>query len=306
MVTIFSKCCLHLALFLPILSSCQGQRLPNHSGENNPTGFYQKGTVQYKQLSGVAPNLLSLDVYYSGKNGASKPVVVWVHGGAWSLGDKTNQLENKKSLFVSLGYILVSVNYRLSPKIYRQNPNRVKYPTHNEDVADAIKWVYSNIHQYGGNRNKIVLMGHSAGAHLVALSGTSSIFLPKRGIPITAIKGVACIDTEGYDVEEQAGAGTRFYLNAFGEDSKVWKQASPINHIFPGMDYPPFFIAKRGETARIAMADEFIRKLKANGVSVSEVNGSAYSHAGINEAIGKPGETLITNPLKAFLSECFR
>ena len=122
-------------------------------------------TVEYKQLSGVEENLLSLDIYYTSETNVKKPVVIYVHGGAWSIGDKASQLDNKIALFESLNYVLVSINYRLSPFPYElTNPDRVMFPVHNNDVADAIKWVYDNIDTYGGNSNKIALLGHSAGA----------------------------------------------------------------------------------------------------------------------------------------------
>ncbi len=229
-----------------------------------------------------------------------------MHGGAWSIGDKANALVNKLSLFASLGYVFVSVNYRLSPPNNRLDPDRVMYPTHNEDVADAVAWIYANVHLYGGDQQKIALLGHSAGAHLVALTGTSQEFLPNKGLPLNTIKGVASIDTEGYDVISQAEANEAIYLNAFGTDAAVWARASPTENVSDDTSYPRFFIAKRGSTPRLAIADAFIDKLQAAGVAVSEVNGSQYDHQGINDAIGAPDETVITEPLKAFLAACFQ
>jgi arylformamidase len=178
------------------------------------------------------------------------------------------------------------------------------YPTHNNDVADAVKWVYDNIGMYGGDRDKIVIMGHSAGAHLVALTGTSNLFLPTRNIPLNAIKGIASIDTEGYDVGSQASANEDIYVNAFGYNPLIWSEASPINNLLIGTSYPSFFVAKRGTTERIAMADAFISKLLSVGVFVIQVNGSKYDHNGINDAIGAQNETIITEPLKTFLARC--
>lgn len=146
---------------------------------------YTKTTINYKTISGVDPNLLSLDIYHFGQTTTFKPIVIYVHGGAWAIGDKANSLDNKTNLFSSLDYLFVSLNYRLSPSTPSTDPNRIKFPTHNEDVADAVKWIYDNITNYGGDKNKIVLLGHSAGAHLVSLTGTSNLFLPVRGIPLT-------------------------------------------------------------------------------------------------------------------------
>lgn len=264
-------------------------------------------TVQYKNIDNVNPELLSLDIYYNNIVANKKPVIIWVHGGGWCIGDKLNQIDNKVNLFRSLGYILVSVNYRLSPYPYKvNNDNRLKYPIHNNDVADAIRWVTDNINRYGGDKDNIVLLGHSAGAHLVSLTGTNSIFLESVGLNLNSIKGVAAIDTEGYDVLEKVQQNNNMYINAFGTDINTLNEASPIFNIKDGVTYPKFFIAKRGTVSRIAIADNFISKLSDKGITVKQVDGSIYDHSGINRAIGEPNETLITNALKDFLKECFK
>ncbi len=265
-------------------------------------------TIEYKQIHGTAPNLLSLDIYYNSNVDVQKPVVVYVHGGGWCRGDKLNKIENKVNLFRSLNYIFVSINYRLSPFPFDiSNNNRIKYPDHNVDIADALLWISNNISQYGGNKHKIVLLGHSAGAHLVALTGTNKRFLESKGLSLGSIKGVAVIDTEGFDIKEQItnGNNQNMYINAFGTDSIQNIDASPIYNVVNNVSYPNFFIAKRGNSERIKYADDFISILETNGVLVYQVDGSIYDHKGINNAIGEPNETLITNALKSFLKGCF-
>jgi len=276
--------------------------------ESSPTvpTTYTKTTIAYKTVSGVDPNLLSLDIYHFGQNIPDKPIVIYVHGGAWAVGDKANSITNKTNLFSSLNYLFVSINYRLSPSTLSTDPNRIMFPTHNDDVADAVKWIYDNINTYGGDKSKMVLLGHSAGAHLVSLTGTSNQFLPIRGIPLNTLKGIASIDTEGYDVTDQAISGNETYLNAFGDNMDDWSKASPINQLFSDNAYPKFFVAKRGSVSRIALADDFIAKLQSVGVTVSQVTGNQYDHEGINDAIGAPNETAITEPLKTFLTQCFQ
>lgn len=268
---------------------------------------YKKKTREYNSIENVDPNLLSLDIYHFNNVTQKSPVVIWVHGGGWRTGDKSERLNNKLNLTADEGYILVSVNYRLSPFSGSTDPNRVMYPIHNNDVADAIKWTYDNIGTYGGDNQKMALLGHSAGGHLVSLSGTSNEFLPQRGIPLDTIKGVASIDTEGYDVSQRVEeADLDLYKNAFGTDPAVLFEASPINNVFPGTSYPEFFIAKRGTVNKTANTLDFIAKLRSVNVEVSVVDGSQYDHNGINRAIGAPGETAITNPLKAFFRDIFR
>ena len=265
-------------------------------------------TIEYKQINGIDSNLLSLDIYYNSNVDIQKPVIIYVHGGGWSIGDKSSQIENKINLFRSLDYILISINYRLSPFPFDiTNLNRIKYPDHNVDISDALLWVNENIGQYGGNKNKMALLGHSAGAHLVALTGTNGNFLESKGLSLSSIKGVAVIDTEGFDINEQIanGSNQNMYINAFGTDSTQNIEASPLYNVVNTISYPKFFIAKRGNSQRIGYANDFINILETNGVSVSQINGSIYDHSGINNAIGEPNETLITNALKDFLAECF-
>jgi acetyl esterase/lipase len=291
-------------LFIALLgfSSC--------SKDNNNvvpiSNTYTKNTIQYKSVSGVDANLLSLDIYHYGQTSPQKPVVIYVHGGGFAIGDKANNMTKKQNLFSSLDYILVSINYRLSPEVYSTDPNRIMYPTHHNDVADAVKWVYDNIGNYGGNNQKIALLGHSAGAQLVALTGTSNQFLPTRDIDLSLIKGVACIDTEGYDVVARGNEGNQVYLNAFGQANTFWFEASPINNLFSGTNYAKFFIAKRGSNTRIGYSNAFISKLQSVGVFVREVTANQYDHEGINDAIGARGEVIITEPLKSFFAECFQ
>jgi arylformamidase len=74
------------------------------------------------------------------------------------VGDKSSQIENKINLFRSLNYILISVNYRLSPFPFEiSNTNRIKYPDHSIDIADALLWIHNNLEDFGGNKNKIAL-----------------------------------------------------------------------------------------------------------------------------------------------------
>ena len=100
------------------------------------------------------PNLNALDVYVP--DGAlatdSRPVVVYVHGGGWRVGDKSNQITRKVDLFTGAGYVFVSLNYRLSPPTRDVlDPGPLKFPAHPADVGEALGWLARNIDDYGGD-----------------------------------------------------------------------------------------------------------------------------------------------------------
>ena len=108
-----------------------------------PASCHQAGAISrnlaYRSVpAGVAANLVSLDVYRLGAGCTKAPVWIWVHGGGWTVGDKANQLADKIRLARQQGWILTSVNYRLTPGT---TAAPVVWPTHNNDVASAVAWV---------------------------------------------------------------------------------------------------------------------------------------------------------------------
>jgi poly(3-hydroxybutyrate) depolymerase len=130
---------------------------------------------------------------------------MWVHGGGWQIGGKSNQMTNKVKLLNDLGDVVVSVNYRLTDP---SSANPVQYPTHAEDVAAAAAWVHENVTKYGGDPKQIALMGHSAGAQIVANIATDPQFLAARDLALDDLACVAPLDTEGFDVTRQGQLGT--------------------------------------------------------------------------------------------------
>lgn len=139
-----------------------------------------KITIAYDTQTGVAANLLSYDVYAPAvADGVKVPVIVYVHGGAWVIGDKAAQQTDKTSFFPSLGYVYISVNYRLSANILGGDaPNGVVYPIHNQDVAKALQHIMVNTgEKFCANTSNIGLFGHSAGAGIVAALALNPMLL---------------------------------------------------------------------------------------------------------------------------------
>lgn len=267
--------------------------------------------IPYAMVSGVDPNLLSLDIMVpSAPPSGPRPVVVWTHGGGWAYGDKSNQMADKRRLFASAGYVLVSINYRLSPDPPNINdPERVMFPTHPEDVAQAIAWTIQNIEAYGGDSTRLAVMGHSAGAHLVALVGLSDRFLGKHNLPLSSLSCVLPIDTSAFDIntllEPSDPERDATYWNAFGSDPLVWREASPIAYASQGNPPTSFFLVERGTAARRQQLQALAQALRTNGHQVTVIDASIYTHQEVNQAIGSPEDVIVTDQLMAFLRLCF-
>ena len=112
--------------------------------------------IRYSEEPAKDPRHLSLDIYPTSQPNA--PVMIYVHGGGWRRGNKSN-VDAKPAAFNQHGFAFISMDYRLIPE--------VDIAEQVGDVTAAIAWVKSNIARYGGDPNRIFLMGHSAGAHLV-------------------------------------------------------------------------------------------------------------------------------------------
>lgn len=212
------------------------------------TSYLRVTNMKYASHPKVDPELNMLDVYIP-KKGSNSPVMIWIHGGGWSYGDKEN-VQQKAEYFTSKGYVFVSINYRLSPK--------VQHPAHVQDVAAAIMWVHTNAKHYSADENKIFLMGHSAGAHLAALVTLNEEYIKNAGGHPGIIKGVILLDGVGYDIPvlmpDVAGEKVEdWYKQAFGNTKKEWEQASPVTFVKPDKGTPPFMIAYVGdrETSKI-------------------------------------------------------
>ncbi len=257
--------------------------------------------IQYAVRENVNANLTSLDIY-APPNAKKAPVMIMIHGGGWRMGDKINRGLNQHKIpfFTDQGFIYLSINYRLSPAI--------QHPAHIEDVAEAVVWVSDNIEKYGGDKNKIFVMGHSAGAHLAALVAVDERRLQKHKKDLGIIKGVILLDGAGYDIPTQMkglaffqGFTLDMYENAFTKDVTVQKDASPFYHIEKGKKIPPFLIFTAG--SRIAsqnQAEKMVEALTGIGVQAESINDPTKIHSTINTQFGVADE-MITKKSKEFL-----
>lgn len=253
--------------------------------------------IQYASHAGVAPERQSLDVY--ARPGISRaPVVLFVHRGSWQTGDK-RAVGLKPIPFAAAGYVTVATNYRFRPD--------ASISEMAADIAAAVAWIRANIERFGGDPDRIALMGHSAGAHLVAVVGANTDFLNAAGVPPDSIIGVVPLDTGPYDVKLQlqtsgreSSYGKMLHM-VFGEDPEVWKHVSPADNIGPKT--PPFLVVSsdnRGDSE--SQAHRLVNLLNAAGVKAEWFMAKGLNHNGVNTAIG-PAYNDLTRKVVGFLAD---
>ena len=211
-----------------------------------------------------------LDVYRSRLAPPDKaPVMVYIHGGAWMIGDKRQQGKPMMYELVARGWVCVAINYRLSPK--------ATWPEHIVDAKRAVAWVKEHIAEYGGDPSFVAVSGGSAGGHLcalLALSAGDRAFQPGFEELDTSVQ--ACVPFYGVmDLTGSPEGSARFgpgllkmlekkvMKTTESEHPEVFRDASPTCRVHAGA--PPFFVLQGVndtlvpvETARI-----FVDRLRA-------------------------------------------
>ena len=234
------------------------------------------------------------------------PVVIWVHGGGYHLGDKASQVRDKVRLFNDRGFLFISVNYRLTVK---GDSSSAHYRDHYDDVAAAVARVHSNIGLFGGNASRIALLGHSAGADIVSNVATNPRYLRNHRLGLRAIACAGLLDTDGFDkVTADAGCGEEraAWSDALGNAPDFERTTSAITWIRPHVGIPQTIGVVRGTPQRRGIEQDYLDRLAAAGVRTARIDASGLSHAEVNRRIGAPGDTVMTPPLMKFLDRCLR
>jgi acetyl esterase/lipase len=254
--------------------------------------------ITYCTVDGVD---LKLDLYFPKSLSGATPIVVFVHGGGWSAGDKSSGSGGTD--FPSLldaGFIVGSVNYRLAPQY--------KFPAMIEDVKCAIRFLRSSASTYNINPDKIGVWGGSAGGHLVSLLGTSDksagwdvgqyLDQSSRVQAVVDMFGPADLTTSF------SGAYQKIAQNVFGTTSfsdPIFKAASPVTYITP--DDPPFLILQgdSDKTVPLSQSQEFNDKLAAGGVSTKLIIVKGGPH-GLNSPGEVPSRTQLSQMIVDFFT----
>jgi acetyl esterase/lipase len=189
------------------------------------------------------------------------PVVLWIHAGAWSYGDRSDETALAMR-FAERGIGFAAISYRLSSKFWN-DPSApkegVKHPAHAEDCALAFAWLRK---RYPGR--PLLLSGHSCGAHLAALLAMDPRYLKRHGLALEEIRGVVAIGG-AYDLVKYhaalAGDGGLGKEKAdahltwiFGDGEEQWVQASPATYL-AGCRMPMVIVGEKGMGMRIYHED---------------------------------------------------
>jgi acetyl esterase/lipase len=196
------------------------------------------------------------------------PVLVYIHGGAWVIGDKREQGLPLLYELARRGWVTVTINYSLSP--------RATWPDHIVDCKRAVAWVRDHIAEHGGDPGYIAVSGGSAGGHLAALLALSAgdvAFQPGFEDADTSVD--ACVPFYGvYDMTAGRGASRydrgllnllerRVFKRRLEDDPAPFEAASPVCRV--RSDAPPFFVVHGTNDTLVPVADarRFVTELRA-------------------------------------------
>lgn len=222
----------------------------------------------------------SMDIYIP-PDAHNAPVIFMVHGGGWRIGDKDNGrvVKNKVARWLPRGFIFITIGYRMLPQL-----NGLQQT---DDVAGALAFAQSHAPSWGGDPSQFILMGHSAGAHLVALLSAA----PDKAYALGAKPwlGAVALDSAAYNIPQiMVRKHLPLYDNAFGSDRNTWEQASP------------FYVVNRNAAPLLAVCSTqrrdqpcdqvhaFADKAKMLGVNVTIVE-EDLSHSEVNSQLGLAG-----------------
>ncbi|MBN7763436.1 alpha/beta hydrolase [Nitratireductor aquimarinus] len=277
--------------FLLILFSFAAQAVELHEGITYRSGLkldiHAPDTPGRTSQAGVVRmNLFSF--------GSPKvPVVIYAHGGGWVKGSR-KKVYSLPEWLTQRGYMLVAIDYRKVPQTTIDGQVN--------DLSAAISWVRSNISRYGGDPSRIVLMGHSAGAHLVAMAAARNV--------AGDVRGVIPNDVQAYDMVAYAGMRGSLgypYINAFGSDPNDWVRWSPVTYARRGSGFPPHLFLHSGSNGerRRALTNGYANLLKARGARAAVFDGGRYTHGSIARKLGGQGDPA-TVTIERFLAQVTR
>jgi len=227
---------------------------------------------------------------YAPQQARNAPVLFLIHGGGWRHGDKEARrvLDNKLARWLPRGFVIITTNYRLLPKARPHEQTR--------DIAQALAAAQSMAASWGGDRKKFILMGHSAGAHLIALLTAKPALAAAEGA--APWLGSVLLDSGALNVPElMATRHLPLFDQAFGGDPAYWQTVSP-QHQLGQRSAPILAVCSNQRAISCQQSREFVAKAASFGTRAALL-GQDLSHGEINEMLGV--ESHYTTAVEAFL-----
>jgi len=208
------------------------------------------------------------------------PLAVFIHGGAWRIGDR-RYVAHKVEWFKESGWAFASLGYR----VLRDAPVEEQA----RDLAEGLRTLRAEAAKLGIDTDRIVLVGHSAGAHLAALLASDQRLLADD---LAAVRAVILLDGAGYDIDRQVRESgpvlRRLFTGVFGEDLERQRALSPVTHV-GDVDAPLWLIVHDGNRFdAVSQSAALELALRAAGREVQRV-GIPGNHRSINVDFGTVG-----------------
>ena len=234
--------------------------------DNNPVitaDIEEIKDVEYKNINGKS---LQLDIFRPKNSVKPPPLLVFIHGGSWSQGKRSDYLVYTVA-FAKKGYMTASISYRLLKDGF--------YPACVEDVTDAVQWLFKNGNNYGYDPDRIALIGGSAGAHLALLAAYGWKKPNVSGDTTTIVQAnhriKAVVDIYGpidftTDYARNQPLITRFLNHTYEEMPALYKEASPVQYV--NKNNPPTMIlhGTSDELVPVSQSDQLKASLDSAGV----------------------------------------
>jgi acetyl esterase/lipase len=229
---------------------------------------------------------------FGSPGGAPKPILVFFHGGSWAHGTP-DEYGFVARAFAPENYVVVLAGYRLGPA--------GRFPAMLEDGAAAVAWVHRHAAEFGGDPQRIFLIGHSAGAYNAAMLALDRQWLGREGLDPGIIKGM--IGLAGpYDFLPFDDADS---LNAFGH----WPRPAATQPVgFARADAPPMLLATgtADTSVRPRNSEALARALTQAGAPVRTIRFPGMGHVGILVTLARPArwwDHRVRDSVLAFLAE---
>ena len=230
-----------------------------------------------------------LDIYAPPHAQGAVPVAVFFYGGGWNSGRRQDYNWVGKAL-AAQGFLTIVADYRLYPQ--------VRYPAFLQDGALAVRWTADHAQAYGGDPNRIALIGHSAGAYNAVMLGLDSRYLKAAGVDPARIRAVAGLAGPYDFLPLDGGITTR----TFGEAGDL-PATQPIRYASAAA--PPAFLASGDDDKVVGPHNtrNLAKALRGAGAVVEEKHYPGVDHVKIALALSRPfrGKAAVLADMSAFL-----